>query len=139
MRVAAASGRAFWSSNVRWIMRSKLHNAVVTEANLAYVGSIAIDEDLLDAVGLWAGEKVLVVSNTSGARLETYTIAGERGRRAICMNGAAAHLIGEGEQVIIMGFELVDKPVSARVAVLDAANRIVKQIVERPKATVESV
>ena len=84
------------------------------------------------------GEKVLVVSNTSGARLETYTIAGARGSRAICMNGAAAHLIGEGEQVIIMGFELVDRPVSAKVAVLDATNRIVKQIEEKPRSTVDA-
>ena len=123
---------------MRWVMRSKLHNAVVTEANLAYVGSITIDEDLLDAVGLWPGEKVLVVSNTSGARLETYTIAGPRGSQAICMNGAAAHLIGEGEQVIIMGFELVDRPVEASVAVLDDGNRILKAIVERPRATVDA-
>ena len=123
---------------MRWVMRSKLHNAVVTEANLAYVGSITIDEDLLDAVGLWPGEKVLVVSNTSGARLETYTIAGERGSRCICMNGAAAHLIGEGEQVIIMGFELVDAPVTARVAVLDASNRVIKEITERARQTVDA-
>ena len=120
---------------MRWIMRSKLHNAVVTEANLAYVGSITIDEDLLDAVGLWAGEKVLVVSNTSGARLETYTIAGARGSREICMNGAAAHLIGEGEQIIIMGFELADRPMTAKVAILNAANRIVEQISECPGMT----
>ena len=117
---------------MRWVMRSKLHNAIVTEANLAYVGSITIDADLLDAVGLWPGEKVLVVSNTSGARLETYTIAGARGSRAICMNGAAAHLIGEGEQIIVMGFELVDRPVQAAVAVLDAANRIIRRIEEKP-------
>ena len=123
---------------MRWIMRSKLHNGVVTEANLAYVGSITIDEDLLDAVGLWAGEKVLVVSNTSGARLETYTIAGERGSRAICMNGAAAHLIGRGEQVIIMGFELVDRPTEASVAILDANNRVLDLIVERAHATLTS-
>lgn len=124
---------------MRWIMRSKLHNAIITEANLAYVGSITIDEDLLDAVGLWPGEKVLVVSNTSGSRLETYTIAGERGSRAICMNGAAAHLIGEGEQVIIMGFELVDRPVEAKVAILDASNRVVRQITERARTTVDAV
>ena len=117
---------------MRWVMRSKLHNAVVTEANLAYVGSITIDENLIDDVGLWPGEKVLVVSNTSGARLETYVIAGPRGSRAICMNGAAAHLIGEGEQVIIMGFELVEKPIVPQVAILDAANRIVRTIVETP-------
>ena len=123
---------------MRWVMRSKLHNAVVTEANLAYVGSITIDEDLLDAVGLWPGEKVLVVSNTSGARLETYTIAGERGSRCICMNGAAAHLIGEGEQVIVMGFELVDAPAAARVAVLDASNRVIREITERARQTADA-
>ena len=123
---------------MRWVMRSKLHNAVVTEANLAYVGSITIDEDLLDAVGLWPGEKVLVVSNTSGARLETYTIAGPRGSRGICMNGAAAHLIGGGEQIIIMGFELVDRKIDAKVAVLDRENRIVDHIVETARGLIEA-
>ena len=123
---------------MRWVMRSKLHNAIVTEANLAYVGSITIDADLLDAVGLWPGEKVLVVSNTSGARLETYTNAGPRGSRAICMNGAAAHLIGEGEQIIVMGFELAGHPVQASVAVLDATNRIVRMIEEKPGALADA-
>ena len=75
---------------------------------------------------------MLVVSNTSGARLETYTIAGARGSRAICMNGAAAHLIGEGEQIIVMGFELTDRPVQASVVVLDATNRILQRIEEKP-------
>ena len=121
---------------MRWVMRSKLHNATVTEANLAYVGSITIDEDLVDAVGLWPGEKVLVVSNTSGARLETYVIAGPRGSRAICMNGAAAHLIGEREQIIIMGFELVSEPVAPQVALLDASNRVVRMLVEAPGSVV---
>jgi aspartate 1-decarboxylase len=121
---------------MRWVMRSKLHNATVTEANLAYVGSITIDEDLVDAVGLWPGEKVLVVSNTSGARLETYVIAGPRGSRAICMNGAAAHLIGEREEIIIMGFELVSEPVAPKVALLDASNRVVRMLVEAPGAVV---
>ncbi|MCX8255100.1 Aspartate 1-decarboxylase [Beijerinckiaceae bacterium RH AL1] len=123
---------------MRWVMRSKLHNAIVSEANLAYVGSITIDADLLDAVGLWPGEKVLVVSNTSGARLETYTIAGPRGSRAICMNGAAAHLIGAGEQIIVMGFELTATPVQASVAVLDATNRIVAMIEEKPGALADA-
>jgi aspartate 1-decarboxylase len=117
-------------NDMRWLMRSKIHNATVTEANLLYVGSITIDEDLLDAVGLWVGERVLVVSNTSGARLETYTIAGERGSGAICMNGAAAHLIREGEQIIIMGFELSDRPVAARAALVDARNRFVRYLTE---------
>src|SRR5436305_1606148 len=105
-----------------WLMRSKIHNATVTEANLAYVGSITIDADLLDRVGLWPGERVLVVSNTSGARLETYVIEGERGSGAMCMNGAAAHLIGEGEQIIVMGFELSAAPVAAQTILVDGQN-----------------
>jgi aspartate 1-decarboxylase len=117
---------------MRWLMRSKIHNATVTEANLAYVGSITIDEDLIDAVGLWRGEKVLVVSNTSGARLETYVIAGQRGSREICMNGAAAHLIKRGEQVIIMGFELASEMIDPRVILVDAENRIVRYLSEEP-------
>lgn len=122
---------------MRWLMRSKIHNAVVTEANLAYVGSITIDEDLIDAVGLWAGEKVMVVSNTSGARLETYVIAGARGSGCICVNGAAAHLIGEGEQVIVMGFELTDKPIAPKVVLVDGKNRFVRWLAEAPSAPVE--
>lgn len=122
---------------MRWLMRSKIHNAVVTEANLAYVGSITIDEDLIDAVGLWAGERVMVVSNTSGARLETYVIAGPRGSGCICVNGAAAHLIGEGEQVIVMGFELADKPIAPKVVLVDGQNRFVRWLAETPSTPVE--
>jgi aspartate 1-decarboxylase len=111
---------------MRWLLRSKLHNGRVTDANVAYVGSIEIDQDLTDAVGLWVGERVLVVSNDSGARLETYIIAGERGSGIISVNGAAAHLIGKGEQVIIMGFELSDAPIVPKVVLLDDENRIVR-------------
>ena len=118
---------------MRWVMRSKIHNATVTEANLAYVGSITIDSELLDAVGLWPGEKVLVVSNTTGARLETYTIAGARGSGDICVNGAAAHLIGEGEEVIIMGFELTAEPIVPNVILVDGQNRLVRRLVEHPR------
>jgi len=110
---------------MRWVLRSKIHNATVTEANVAYVGSITIDEDLLDRTGLWVGEKVQVVSNTSGARLETYIIAGPRGSGAIHMNGAAAHMIKAGEQIIIMGFELTDQPLTPKVILVDEANRFV--------------
>jgi len=123
---------------MRWLMRSKIHNATVTEANLAYVGSITIDEDLIDAVGLWAGEKVLVVSNTSGARLETYVIAGRRGSGEVCVNGAAAHLIGEGEEIIIMGFELAAQPLTPQVVLVDRANRIVRSLIETPATTVDA-
>jgi aspartate 1-decarboxylase len=121
---------------MRWLMRSKIHNATVTEANLAYVGSITIDEDLIDRVGLWAGERVMVVSNTSGARLETYVIAGPRGSGAIEINGAAAHLIGQGEEVIVMGFELADKPVAPKVILVDAANRYLRDLAETPSTLV---
>lgn len=111
---------------MRWVLRSKLHNCYVTDANVAYVGSIEIDEDLVDAVGLWVGERVLVVSNTSGARLETYIIAGKRGSGLISMNGAAAKLIGVGEQIIVMGFELSAAPVRPQVVLLDEGNRVVR-------------
>jgi aspartate 1-decarboxylase len=108
---------------MRSILRSKIHNATITEADLSYIGSITIDQDLMDAVGLWPGEKVLVVSNTNGARLETYTIAGPRGSGVVCMNGAAAHLIQRGHQVIIMGFELSDVPVTSLQLLVDAVNK----------------
>jgi len=123
---------------MRWVMRSKIHNATVTEANLAYVGSITIDSDLLEAVGLWPGERVLVVSNTTGARLETYTIAGEPGSGDICVNGAAAHQIGEGEEVIIMGFELTAEPIVPNVILVDRQNRLVRKLVEHPRHEIAS-
>lgn len=123
---------------MRWVMRSKIHNATVTEANLAYVGSITIDSDLLDAVGLWPGERVMVVSNTTGARLETYTIAGEAGSGEICVNGAAAHLIGGGEEVIIMGFELTAEPIVPSVILVDGKNRLVRRLVEQPRREIAS-
>jgi aspartate 1-decarboxylase len=120
---------------MRSVMRSKIHNATVTEANVDYVGSITIDSDLIDLVGLWPNERVLVVSNTSGARLETYVIAGRRGSGEICMNGAAAHLIGVGEQIIIMGFELSSTPIAPSVILVDQQNRFVRWLSEAPGQT----
>lgn len=117
---------------MRWVMRSKIHKAVITEANLNYIGSITIDSELLDRVGLWEGEKVLVVSNTSGARLETYVIVGEPGSGVICMNGAAAHLVKAGEEVIIMGFELTDKPIEPKVILVNEDNEFVEYLGEEP-------
>lgn len=107
---------------MRWVLRSKIHKARVTEANVAYTGSITIDEDLMDKVGLWNGEKVLVTSNTNGARLETYAIPGKRGSGVVCMNGAAAHLVKEGHEIIIMGFELTDTPIEPTVILVDEHN-----------------
>ncbi len=86
------------------ILKSKIHRVQVTEANLDYIGSITIDEDLMDASGILPNEKVSVVDNTNGARLETYAIPGKRGSGCICMNGAAAHLIHVGDTVIIMAY-----------------------------------
>ncbi len=111
---------------MRWMLRSKIHKATVTDANLRYEGSITIDEDLIERVGLWLGERVLVVSNTSGARLETYVIPGERGSGVVCMNGAAAHLIKKGEEIIIMGFELSETPIASTAIAVDANNKFAK-------------
>lgn len=120
---------------MRWIMRSKIHKATVTMADPEYVGSITIDEDLIERVGFWPGEKVLVVSNTSGARLETYVIVGERGSGDVHMNGAAAHLIKKGEEIIVMGFELTDRPIVARQILVDADNRYLRDLGPETPAT----
>ena len=113
---------------MRSVYRSKIHKAIVTEADVSYVGSITIDEELMALAGFWPGEKVLVVSNTSGARLETYTIVGERGSGCICINGAAAPLIKAGEEVIIIGFELTDTPIEPTAILVDKDNRFVRYL-----------
>lgn len=113
---------------MRLILRSKIHKATVTEADLDYIGSITIDEELIEKVGFWPGEKVLVVSNTSGARLETYIIVGARNSGIICMNGAATHLIKKGEEIIIMGFELTDKPIKSKNILVDENNKFLKYL-----------
>jgi len=122
---------------MRWLMRSKIHKAIVTEADLHYVGSITLDPNLMEAVGLWPGEKVLIASNTSGARLETYTIAGARDSGEVCINGAAAHLIKVGEEIIVMGFELANQPVDAKVIlVTDKQNLSFERIAETPSTAI---
>ena len=113
---------------MRILIRSKIHKATVTEADLNYIGSITIDEDLIEKAGLWPGEKVLVVSNTSGERLETYVIVGQRGSGTITMNGAAAHLINKGEEIIIMAFEISDKPVEPKFVLVDEKNKFVRYL-----------
>jgi aspartate 1-decarboxylase len=86
------------------VLKSKIHRVTVTEARLDYIGSITIDEDLLDAAGIIPGERVFIVNNNNGARLDTYTIAGERGSGVICLNGAAARMVQPGDIVIIMSY-----------------------------------
>lgn len=113
---------------MRVLARSKIHKATVTEANVDYVGSITIDEDLVEKAGLWPGEKVLVVSNTTGERLETYVILGERGSGQVIMNGGAAHKIKKGEEVIIIAFEFTETPIQPRFILVDKDNKFVKYL-----------
>ncbi len=117
---------------MRWMLRSKIHKATVTDADLRYEGSITIAEDLMDAVGLRVGEKVLVASNSSGNRLETYVITGERGSGVVCMNGAAAHLIKKGEEIVIMGFELSAAPVAPKSVLLGPGNKVLRWLETGP-------
>lgn len=90
------------------VLKSKIHCARVTEANLHYMGSITIDEDLMDAAGLIAGERVCIVDNNNGERMDTYIIKGERGSGCICLNGAAARKVQVGDIVIIMAYATMD-------------------------------
>ena len=110
---------------MRFVLRSKIHRATVTDANLNYIGSITIDSALLKKVGIIEGEKVLVTSVTSGSRLDTYVIAGEADSGVVCINGSAAHLIKKGEIVVIMGFELADSTIKPLIVNVDRKNRIV--------------
>jgi aspartate 1-decarboxylase len=115
----------------RIFLRSKIHNAVVTEARLDYVGSITIDRALMDKADLAEHEKVLVVDITNGNRLETYVIEGPARSGVICANGAAAHLVRKGDEVIIMSFEVTDRPRAPRVVFVDAKNRFVRFLKEK--------
>ena len=124
----------------RTLMNAKIHRARVTEANLNYVGSITIDEDILDAVGIVANEKVQVVNNNNGARFETYVIPGERGSGVFCLNGAAARLVQKDDIIIVISYALIpqEKIVEHRpkVAIMDENNKIKDLIVQEPAATI---
>lgn len=124
----------------RTMMNAKIHRARVTEANLNYVGSITIDEDILDAVGMVANEKVQIVNNNNGARLETYIIPGERGSGVFCLNGAAARLVQEGDVIIVISYAIVPEEKLAnhkpKVAIMNENNQIKELILEEPAATV---
>ena len=114
---------------LRTMMKSKIHRATVTQADLHYVGSVTVDEDLLDAADLLPGELVHIVDITNGARLETYTIAGERGSGIIGINGAAARLVQPGDLVILIAYGQMDdaeaRAFSPHVVFVDADNRVV--------------
>lgn len=121
-------------------MKSKIHRAVVTEANLNYVGSITIDQDILDKAGLYPNEKVQIVNNNNGERFETYTISGERGSKVICLNGAAARLVQPGDIVIIIGYELMNedeaKQHKPKVLIMDTDNSIKDILYEEEPLTI---
>jgi len=113
---------------LRTMMKSKIHRATVTQADLHYVGSVTVDEDLLDAADLLAGELVHIVDVTNGARLETYTIAGERGSGVLGINGAAARLVHPGDVVILIGYGQMDtaeaRTFEPHVVFVDADNQV---------------
>jgi aspartate 1-decarboxylase len=115
---------------MRIMMKSKIHRATVTQADLDYVGSVTIDADLLDAAELLKGEQVAIVDNTNGARIETYVIPGPRGSGVIGINGAAAHLVHPGDLVIIMSYAVVNdaeaRGMTPHVVHVDEKNRVVK-------------
>ncbi len=125
---------------LRTMMKAKIHRARVTEANLDYVGSVTIDSDILKRVGILPNEKVQIVNNNNGKRLETYVIPGEPGSGVICLNGAAARLVQKNDVVIIVSYAMVAEEeladFSPKIALMNEYNQIVELIEEEPPLTV---
>ncbi|CAM3396996.1 aspartate 1-decarboxylase [Marinicrinis lubricantis] len=121
------------------MMKSKIHRATVTEANLNYIGSITIDQDLMEATDILPNEKVQIVNNYNGARLETYVIPGPRGSGVICLNGAAARLVQPGDTVIIISYEWMTKEEARnhqpKVAFVNERNQVERLVQEEPHST----
>ena len=121
----------------------KIHRATVTHSDLHYVGSITVDLDLLDAAGILVGELVSVVDDTNGARLDTYTIAGERGSGVVGINGAAAHLVNVGDLVIVIAYAQVElaeaRELKPRIVHVDAANAVIEVNADAASAVAEGV
>ncbi len=113
---------------MRYLLRGKIHSATVTDANPEYMGSITIDKDLMAKADIWPGEKVLISDIDNGNRFETYVVEGKAGTGMIQVNGAAAHLVTKGDKLIIMAFELTDKPVSPRVILVNEKNQYLKTL-----------
>lgn len=124
----------------RTMMKAKIHRATVTEANLNYIGSITIDEDLIDLVDMLPNEKVQIVNNNNGARLETYIIPGPRGTGVICLNGAAARLVQTGDTVIIMSYAMMSdeeaKKHQPTIAILGENNKVAQLLKAEEHSTV---
>lgn len=124
---------------LRTMMHAKIHRARVTEANLNYIGSITIDEDILDAVGMIENEKVQIVNNNNGARLETYIIPGKRGSGVICLNGAAARLVQKDDIIIIIAYGQFNPDelefYQPKIAIMNEHNKIDELIEKEPPFT----
>ncbi|MBC1457434.1 aspartate 1-decarboxylase [Listeria newyorkensis] len=124
---------------MRSMMHGKIHRATVTEANLNYIGSITIDEAILEAVDMLPNEKVQIVNNNNGARLETYIIPGERNSGIICLNGAAARMTQVGDTIIIMAYGIFSEEEIAnhqpKIVVLNELNRVVQTLPEEKART----
>lgn len=123
----------------RTFMKSKIHRAKITEANLNYVGSITIDQDIMDTVDILPHEKVQIVNNNNGARFETYVIPGQRGSGVICLNGAAARLVQKGDIVIIISYAMVSESELAtfkpKVAIMNDKNEVEQMLEQEPPFT----
>jgi len=109
------------------MLRGKIHRATVTQTRVDYEGSITVDIDLLEKAGIWVGEKVQIANVTNGNRFETYALEGDRLSGMIALNGAAAHLGSVNDKIIIMGYELTDEPIKAKVVTVDENNKAVKE------------
>lgn len=124
----------------RFMMKGKIHRATVTEANLNYVGSVTIDKNIMEAADIWPNEKVQIVNNNNGARLETYVIEGERGSGIVCLNGAAARLVQPGDQVIIIAYGMMSeeeaKNYQPKVVIMGDNNKIAQVMGEEIHATI---
>jgi len=114
---------------MRTLLKSKIHRAFVSDANPDYVGSILIDEELMDRADIWNFEKVLVCDVTNGSRFETYAIPGERGSGVVAVQGAAARLVENGDCIIIMAFDLTDEPVEPKMILVDDENNFVEYLI----------
>ncbi len=123
----------------RTMMKAKIHRARVTDANLDYIGSVTIDEDILEQVDILPNEKVQIVNNNNGARFETYVIPGERGSGIICLNGAAARLVQKNDIIIIISYALVSETelpsFTSKVAIMNENNQIERMITQETPLT----
>jgi len=120
--------RGFFALMQHVLLKSKIHRACVTVADVDYEGSIEIPSDLMEAAGIWEGERVLVTSASKGGRLETYAQAGEPGTGKIIMNGGAAHIIKAGERITIMAFAISENPVLPKKIVCNELNEVIRRV-----------